>query len=380
MKIGIMARGLSVEIGGPTTYLERIIPLLPQADPQNEYIIFHNSERHRGTFAGYREVFHGSRSAFLWENAWFPRAVRREKPDVIFCPKNLVPWFIPRRIRTVITVHDLLYFPIAGVYISEYLPADVLYMRLFFRRSVRRADTIVAVSENTRRDLIRLFQAPPDKIRAIPHGVEMPRPEQVSKSRTEEVRRKYGLDKPYIFYSGSLSPRKNMARVVEAFAGIADRVPHDLVVTAGKSWKDEAVFEAAAKYGLPSRFKRLGTVPGDDLPALYAAADLFVYVSLYEGFGMPILEAMACGCPVLASNTSAMPEAAGEAAVLVDPRNTAAIGDAMLKILTDPGLAGNLREKGTRRAQECTWARTAQGLVEAFGAAAPTDAGTSKEV
>ncbi|HOW97359.1 MAG TPA: glycosyltransferase family 1 protein [Kiritimatiellia bacterium] len=373
MRIGVLARGLAVRVGGVTTFLENVIPLLPRLDPANRYVIYHHSARHGGAFPGAEE--HRLRGpGTLWqENVALPLALRRRPVDVLLCAKNFVPAFLPRGVKTVAIVYDLLYYPVRGASIDEYKPLDVLAFRALFPRGLRRADRIIAISESTRRDLLDLFPLDPARVRAVPLGVSPPAPGLLAEEALRSVRSRYGLDRPYFFYCGSLSPRKNAVRTLEAFARIRDRVPHNFVVTAGKSWKDRAVFRAVERLGLRDRFRRLGAVPAADLPALYRAADAFVYVSLYEGFGLPILEAMSCGCPVLTSRASAMPEAAGDAALLVDPADVGAIAEGLERILKDRALADGLRVRGARRAAEFTWEATARHIIEVLAELRPAD-------
>jgi glycosyltransferase involved in cell wall biosynthesis len=366
MHIAINARGLETSMGGVKTYLEKIIPALLDQDALNRYTVFHSSSDHRAAFPGAEDVYFTAPHRLLWENAYLPAAIQRAKPDLLFCPKNFVPWFTSRRIKTVAVVHDLLYYQLGEDYLPEYLPEDVAYTRMFLRRSLKRTDRIVAVSDNTRQDLLRLFGLDAKQLSVIHHGVSIPAEDEVSDVACQGVRERYTIRNPFIFYCGSLSPRKNIVRVLEAFAMIADKVPHDFVVTAGKSWKDTPVFEAAERLGLTHRFIQLGHVSTEDMPALYGAADCFVYPSLYEGFGMPILEAMACGCPVLTSNTSSIPEVAGDAAAMVDPLNTQAISELLLRILTDSHFSENLRRRGAERAAMFTWESSARRLIDVF--------------
>jgi glycosyltransferase involved in cell wall biosynthesis len=366
MDIAINGRGLAAAAGGTKTYVEQIIPSLVTSAPHNRYAVLHDSREHNGAFPGCEDVFLSAPHRLLWENVVLSKAIRKRQPDLLFCPKLFVPWFIPRRIKTVVVVHDLLYFRVNKDPIQEYLAADVLYTRLFLKGSLRRADAVVCVSENTRQDVLKLFDLDPARVHAVYHGVKLPSEDEVSDTAQDRMRNRYGVDGPFIFYCGSLSPRKNIVRALEAFAAITSDVPHAFVVTGGKSWKDRSVFEAVTRLGLEERFVRLGHVATEDMPALFSAAGLFVYPSLYEGFGMPILEAMACGCPVLASNTSSIPEVAGDAAVLVDPTDTEAMSAQMLRILTDRQFADSLRSQGRKRAAMFTWQDSARRLMDLF--------------
>jgi len=340
-------------------------------DSRNRYVVFHNSPEHRGSFVGADEVFFQAPTAFLWENAALPLRLRGQKLDALFCAKNLVPWFTPRGLRTVIMVYDLVYFPIGGRYLDEYPALDVAYMRRFLPGSVRRADRIIAISANTAKDVKDLFAPDPAKVSVAYLGVDVPPPAAFSPEYLGEVRCRHALTRPYIFYCGTLSPRKNMKRVLEAFAGMRTEIPHDFVVTAGKSWNDREVHDAVRRLGLGDRFRQLGDVPASDMPALYRMADAFVYVSLYEGFGLPVLEAMACGCPVLTSNTSSIPEVAGDAALMVDPLDATAISAGLRRILGDRSFADELRRRGQAQAAKFTWDETARNISGVLGTLQP---------
>lgn len=194
-----------------------------------------------------------------------------------------------------------------------------------------------------------------ERIHVTPLGVDLPEPEQICDARREAVRQAYGLERPYIFYPGTLTPRKNMVRGVRAWAA-AKRIAHvDLVVTAGKSWRDDDVEQAVDDLGVRSRFKRLGEVDEADLPALYACAEALFFPSLYEGFGLPILEAMACGCPVVASKATCLHEVVDTAGLLVDPLDEQAMAAALERVLTEKELAERLRETGQARAASLPW-------------------------
>ncbi len=292
---------------------------------------------------------------FLYENILLPLYLRRYPVDVLICPKNLVPPFMPPHVASVAVVLDLAYFAAAGAGVREYKLCDTLYMRGFMRASVQRASHVVAISKHTRQDLIRLFALDQEKISVAYPGVTPPNRAIISPDAVTHVKQALGLHKPYIFYAGSLSPRKNAIRLLDAFAELKDQVPHQLVVTAGKSWRDKSVMRKIAQLQLADRFVRLGTVTDHQLQALYRGAALFVYPSLYEGFGLPVLEAMACGCPVVASNRSAVPEAAGDAAVLVDPLQRADIERGILEVLQSSVRAGQLREAGRQHAAKFRW-------------------------
>ncbi len=363
MRIGISARGLTVGIGGARRILDEALGRLPAMAAGHEVISYQPPGMPAAP--GTRAVRVGAPHAVWWEHVALPRALRADPPDVLFAPKTLLPPRLPAGVKTLGLVLDLLYFRVGGRYLHEYRRRDIAYNRLFYRASCRRATALACISEHTRRDLLAVCPGlDPEKVHVVPLGVDIPPPEATAPDRVAAVRAKYGLERPYVFYAGSLSPRKNMVRGVRAWAQMAERFPHDLVVTAGKSWRDAAVEREVDRCGLRHRFRRLGAVAADEMPALYAGADVFFFPSLYEGFGLPVLEAMACGCPVVASNATAIPEAAGEAAVPADPTNTKALADALIRVAGDRALADDCRAAGRERARAFPWDRTVRGWLD----------------
>lgn len=363
MRIGVSARGWSVAVGGARKILEESLRRLPVLGAGHEILSYQPPGS--PVAPGTTPVWVAAPHPAWWERVALPRALRADPPDVLFAPKTLLPPNLPAGVRTLSLVLDLLYFPIGGSYLHEYRWRDIAYNRLFYRDSCRRATALACISEHTRRDLQAVCpDLPPGKIHVVPLGVDPPAAEAVSAARVTEVRARHGLARPYVFYAGSLSPRKNMVRGVRAFARLAPEIPHDLVVTAGKSWRDRDAEAEVDRCGLRGRFRRLGAVPAEDLPALYAGADAFFFPSLYEGFGLPVIEAMACGCPVVAANASSVPEAAGGAAELADPLDEAALAAALRRVLADPARAAALRAAGRTRAAECSWDRTVRGWLD----------------
>jgi len=187
-------------------------------------------------------------------------------------------------------------------------------------------------------------------------------------ARLAEVRRRDGLRGPYILFVGNLEPRKNLVRLIEAFGRLKARhtLPHQLIVAGKRGWLYRSIFEAVERLGLRDDVIFTGYVPAEDLPALYAMADLFAFPSLYEGFGLPVLEAMACGTPVLTARTGSLPEVAGEAAWYVDPLDVEALADGMARILTDPGTRADLVDRGLLQAKRFTWAKTAAATLDIY--------------
>ena len=365
MKVVVNARGMSVPVGGVRKCMEHLLPLLPKCDPASEYIFVHNRKERAFNDEAVNEYSGGPYSLFFWENVWLPTFVERVKPDVFYSPKNLLPWRLSRAIHPIITVNDLLYYPVRGRYIREYPWQHVWYTRCMLPGSVRRSRAIHAISETTREDLVQRFPSAADKTRVIPLGTCDP-VETPDESVVEQMKMRYGLPARYIFFAGTLTARKNVARLLEAFARMADDHPHHIVVTGHASSRGGAVDHLVRRLGLAERFHHLGVVTEADLDVLYRGADIFFYASLYEGFGLPILEAMVRDCPVLTSNTGAMKETSGGAALVVDPYSVDDIERGLRSLLAYPDLCHRLRIKGRERSAHFTWRRCAEALVDVF--------------
>lgn len=276
---------------------------------------------------------------------------------------HLLPYF--RRVRTVFTLHDLipLLFP------EFHLPLNRWFLNLMFPKFLRRADAIVAVSECTKRDAVRIYGVPEEKISVIYNGVDA-RFHPVRDAETlRRVRATYGLPEAYILYVGTIEPRKNLVRLLDAFHALRQQgYPHKLVLVGAKGWLYQPVFDKIAALGLGDEVILPGYISDEDLPAVYSGAALFVFPSLYEGFGIPPLEAMACGVPTVVADTSSLPEVVGDAALMVPPTDTGALAAAMNQVLADSVLAEELARRGPERARLFTWDRAARQLVDLYHA------------
>ncbi len=290
----------------------------------------------------------------LWVEAWTGPLDLFHAPDFILPP-------VKPGTRTVVTIHDLSFVREP----DSVMPGMTAHLNQWVPRSVERADHVIAVSAATRQDLIELYQTPPEKISVLYHGVTPNFKPIKEPAALNTVRQKYGLgERPFILSVGTIQPRKNYRRLVQAFAKIDPSFA--LVIVGSKGWDYEEIFAEVTQRGLAERVHFPGFVVDADLPALYSAASLFVYPSLYEGFGLPALEAMACGTPVVVSNQSALPEVISEAGLLVDPRDVEAIATTMANVLADQNLHRQLSQAGLIQAARFTWDDVAMKLLRLY--------------
>jgi len=268
-----------------------------------------------------------------------------------------------RGVPIVVSVHDL-----ALVRFPELGSAELRGVPARTRLAAAAARIILASSEATRRDLIELLGVPPDRIRVVHLGCDAAfRPLPADGARTH-VRDRYGLAEPYLLHVGTLEPRKNLARLIRAYGRLcaARRDAPALLLVGERGWQYEGLFRLVEELKLGARVRFTARVPSADLPALYGAAAAFVYPSLYEGFGLPPLEAMACGTPVVCSNAAALPEVTGDAALLVDPYDEDALAAALEQVLDDSALRASLRARALDRARYFTWERCARATLTAY--------------
>jgi glycosyltransferase involved in cell wall biosynthesis len=238
---------------------------------------------------------------------------------------------------------------------------------LAIRFSARTADAIITISESTRRDSLRLLGIPPQKIFTTQLGVDPAyRPIRDSRLR-EEIRQKYGLPENFILYVGLVEPRKNLPGLIQAYRSVVGQgVRHRLVIAGRFGWNYRQVLEEIDRLGLQDLVSFTGYVPRQDLPIVYNLASLFVYPTLYEGFGLPALEALACGTPVITSEVASLPEIMGEAGILIPPGDGQALSQAILSVLSDQALRERMKEKGPQQAAAFTWERTARQTLQVY--------------
>ena len=294
----------------------------------------------------------------VWEQCLQPGVLRRIEADLAHGPVFVGP--LGATCPVVLTIHDLSFIRFPALF----RPSHRLYLSVFARLSARRARRLIAVSSHAAAEAKRLLGVPQKQIDVVHNGVDSSfRP--LSAQEIAAFRRRKGLPERYLLHIGTLEPRKNLVRLVEAFGRLCDS-EMCLVLAGGKGWDYRELFAKVEDLHLGSKVTFAGYVPNEELPLFYNAAHALVYPSLYEGFGLPVLEALACGTPVLTSNTSSLPEIAGDAAELVDPYSIDAIAAGMRRLMRDEVLRQELRERGLARARQFSWQRAAQETTRVY--------------
>lgn len=310
-------------------------------------------------------------TGLLWEQTMLKRLARRARVDVLFNPANVAP--LGAGVPQVVTIHDLAFL----IYPQFFSRSFALYYRNVIPRIAREAAAVIAVSESTRDDLIELLGVDPEKITVIRSAASRDFARPVSRKQLEEVRSRYRLPRKFFLSVSSLEPRKNLKRLVEAYRVLPRELveEHSLVlVGAGNRVFADPDIVASLQRGGSGKVFAPGYIPAGDLPAVYRLAEALVFPSLYEGFGLPVLEAMAAATPVITSNRSSLPEVAGNAAVLIDPESIEELAAAMELLATDSGMRNLLIERGKKRAAGFSWTRTAEETLAVLrGAGAAPD-------
>ncbi|OGC07812.1 hypothetical protein A2230_00425 [candidate division WOR-1 bacterium RIFOXYA2_FULL_36_21] len=364
MRIGIDARPLSSQRSGIGRYLYGLINALEEIDKQNEYFLYSHKEFSL-PFKNLRwhkrvgsKFF--SKIGTLYLLLAMPRQIKKDQIDVFWGTQNILPFFLP--CKKILTVHDFVwrFFPKTMTFYNLYVN------RLFAGKSIQISDCFMAVSQSTADDLIRLFNIKRDCISVVHNGIEL---SFGATRRRNLIEGKFNISCKYILTVGTIEPRKNIISLVKAFKKYQERVDSEvqLVVVGARGWANSSLFDTIRKFNFKDDAIRfLGHISDDDLKRLYSSAEVFVFPSLYEGFGFPPLEAMACGCPVIVSNTSSMPEVCGDAAFYINPYDIENIVNALNSVLSNQNLRNLLIEKGLNRVKLFTWEESAQKVLDLF--------------
>ena len=363
MHIGIDAsRAARPQRTGTEAYSLHLIRGLLALDQENDYTLYFNQPPVFGLLPASprcrQSVIPFPR---LWTHLRLSAEMLRRPPDILLVPAHVLPLVHPR--RSLVTVHDLGYLHEP----QAHRLLDRMYLDLSNRYHARVALRLLAISHATKSDLVRHYDVAPERISVTQLAADASFRPVMDTAAIAAVRARYGIGPTYVLYVGTLQPRKNLVRLVQAFATVAAAHPNLQLVLAGKqAWQYRQLLAQVQRLGLAGRVLFPGYVDAADLPALYSGALAFAFPSLYEGFGMPALEAMACGTPVLASSVSSLPEVVGDAGLLVDPTDIPALAAALSRLVAEPDLRAELRQRGLVRARAFSWERCARETLAAI--------------
>ncbi len=370
-RIGLNAHLLNLSgnyrSAGINWYIYHLLKNLPASE--YEYTVFASEHRVRDSF----RQFHFAESRWptqhpiariAWEQLIQPFALRHERIDLLHALAFAGP--LGASIPWVVTVYDLSFVR----YPHSFNSANRIYLRWAVGHAVQHASRVIAISESTKRDLVSMFGIPADRVNVVYCGFDKGFSEPRPRVEIESWRARRGLAAPFILYVGTIEPRKNIARLLRAFAQAkrAARLPHRLVLVGARGWKYSEIDRIVAEEQLTDSVVFTGYVAQEELPYWYRAADLLVYPSLYEGFGLPPLEAMASGLPVVSSNASSLPEVVGDAALVIDPEDEEALADAIVCGVTDHTVREEMVARGLKQASKFSWVRTARETVQVYAA------------
>ncbi|HLJ69657.1 MAG TPA: glycosyltransferase family 1 protein [Chloroflexota bacterium] len=373
MRVGIIAylahAGTGYRAAGVSVYVKQLLNWLPRLGPENSYSAFVASDLPvpRGVQAvRARLTVTNPLTRTALEQIYVPIVARQSQLDLVHAPVNVLPAAVVRR-ASVVTVHDLAFL----AHPQRFRRGRPGYLRRAIRASAERATLVVAVSNSTRSDLVRLLGVPEEKIRVVYQGVDGAF-RVLSKPDRDTFKTRVLAGRPYILHVGTLEPRKNLDVLIRAYAALRKSIgiPHALVLAGGSGWARQHLAELVRDLGAEADVVFQGFVPDEDLPGWYNCADLFVYPSAYEGFGLPVLEAMACGVPTITSASSSLLELAADACISVEPGSEEALRVALAKALQDDAERTRLMRAGLKRAALFSWERTAAATLRVYEEAA----------
>jgi glycosyltransferase involved in cell wall biosynthesis len=376
MKISVESATLLVRNKtGVEYFVQRLLKALVELDSRNKYELVYMAVL--GRQKPNLEV--GGKNVTERRISWFPGKAYNlllrspvglgidllawTKPDIFFFP-NFARWPLLWTRKSVVAVHDLAYLDYPEVIKNT---RHRLYLSWTVPRSIRKSTAVAAMSEHTKQRIIYHYGTPADKITVVEPSIDHDVYQPTSAAEVHRVRQKYGISRKYVLYLGTLEPRKNIRRVIQSYLALPEAVQasHQLVLAGGKGWEESDVYRLIEEAGR-EKVVQTGYVADDDVAALYSGADVFLYPSIYEGWGMQVLEAMACGTPVITADNSSLPEAGGDAAMYVKAEDTPGISAALQKVLTDPELQQKMRAKGLARARMFSWEKSAEKLLKVF--------------
>jgi len=366
MKIAIDARGINWYKGtGIGTYTDKILKYMIKTHKENFYQIYWSGEDYeRFENDNTKIVIASKRHHRFFEQHYFPKNLEKEKVDIYHIPQNGIGICDNIRCKKIVTIHDLIPYILPETVGRSYLSKFLKEMP----RIIELSDGIITVSECSKKDILKFFPIDEDKVFVTPLAADS-KYKPLNKTECQETLKKdYDINKPFILYIGGFSPRKNVASLMTAFSKILKNLDteHDLVIVGANKDEGGSLNELSSDLNIQSNIKFTGFVPEDLLPVFYNACEVFAYPSLYEGFGLPPLEAMSCGTPIITSNISSIPEVVGDGGILIDPFNMKNLMYSLEALLNDNEIKNELASKALKRASDFSWKKTSEKTIEVY--------------
>lgn len=323
---------------GMGRYINELLPLLM------EYKEFEWIKKQPRSIKFYRTI---------WEHIVLPFSTLFSGADILFCPSNIAPIYLPRKVKLVVTIHDVR----VKVFPDTFSKGTRMYYEFIYNFVFKRADVIITVSEFSKNEIIKYFPEVKNKLHVIPNGINLNRFKFQNTERKKQI-----------LFIGAISKHKNIGIILDAFSRVMNKIPHNLVIVGNRDSgmpQDDKIQQVLSL--IPrDRITFTGKISDEDVVRIYNESDFFVFPSLYEGFGLPILEAMACGCPVIASNVASIPEVCGDSAILFDPFSPEELANKILQLALDEEIKEELRQKGLERVKAFSWGEVAKKYIEIF--------------
>jgi glycosyltransferase involved in cell wall biosynthesis len=368
MRIGLITNMMDKPNGGIGRYTENLVSNLLLIDRKNEYYLIHSNKKDYNFIGNYQEIrlpfFDSIPKKLITGTFLFEKICKDYKLDILHDLGQISPFFFKSKTKKVLTIHDL------SVY--RYPKYFSLYARTYsklFPTITKNTNKIITDSNSSKRDIIKILGVKKENIDVVYLGIENKFKVIRNKKTLKELRTKYNLPRQYVLFIGTIEPRKNLVSLIKAFAKALPSLKGDIkLIIGGKiGWEKNTIYSLPEKLGINNRIQFIGKVEEEDLAPLYSLASTFVYPSLYEGFGLPPLEAMACGCPVITSNVSSLPEVVDDAAILINPYSLEdELGININRILDDARFRQKLIEKGVQNAKSFSWINTAKQTLEIY--------------
>ncbi|PIN89775.1 glycosyltransferase family 1 protein [Candidatus Pacearchaeota archaeon CG10_big_fil_rev_8_21_14_0_10_32_14] len=361
MKIGLITNNFDINNAGTGRYTQELMTRLKSLDKENDYIFIHTNKKSYGEDEYKLPFFTSIPKKLISGTFLLPIICKKASINVLHDPGQISPFFFgygkTKKILSILDLSQIIYpentTRLGSIY-SKLLPSVC-----------KRSDFIITISESTKNDLMKYYDIPPSKIKVIYLGADE-NYKVLPKTKINFIYDKYKIPKDYILYVGTLEPRKNIPNLLRAYAKIKSDINHKLVITGKKGWKYKEIYDTIDELKLENDVIFTGYVEEEDLPSIYNGASLFVYPSYYEGFGLPPLEAMSCGCPVITSNTSSIPEVVGDAGIMINPNDVDELAKQIKRVLSDKKLRENMKQKGLKQSKKFSWEKCAREHLEVY--------------